>query len=338
MALFSRRDASENPSTPDDAAAPVDDGGEEAPTVGISVQAFRGMGSEAGPQVAIDATPAVAAERPLPLAPLQPPAQEHTAQGIADNILLREALGRLDGEATTQQMLGVLRQGLQGHLLLRVAGDAQAQAARGEPISVSIVRDGDASFLLAFSSAKALKQMADRDATGEPFSVVAQPIATVLQQVAAGGFTGLIVDNASAPHRAVFPAELLARALGDMDQATSIKSLLAVPPTESTEAAIARALATTPTFVAASKQPDGRIGVAEVRTPDGSTFLQLFTHPLEVVALGRDDRPLPFAPEQLAQALSMRPELAGVLIDPAGPTLVVRRAALAPVLSLASEA
>ena len=44
-----------------------------------------------------------------------------------------------------------------------------------------------------------------------------------------------------------------------------------------------------------------------------------------------------FDPEQLAKLLSSHSEMAGVIIDSAGPTLVVERDALAPVLVLAVD-
>ncbi|PJI52141.1 hypothetical protein CTI14_47420, partial [Methylobacterium radiotolerans] len=67
----------------------------------------------------------------------------------------------------------------------------------------------------------------------------------------------------------------------------------------------------------------GQVGIAEAQTADGRRFLQLFSHPLEVIALGRGDRPLPFEPDQLAKVLSSHSEMAGVIIDSAGPSMVV---------------
>ncbi|QTV79312.1 hypothetical protein KAE78_09875 [Microbacterium sp. NIBRBAC000506063] len=74
-----------------------------------------------------------------------------------------------------------------------------------------------------------------------------------------------------------------------------------------------------------------------MKSPDGSRFLQLFSHPLEVVALGRGERPLPFTPEQLGKVLKSQLGLSGVLVDPAGPSAVVRREALTELIALAVE-
>ncbi len=341
MATFSRRGASDDSESPAEPPVPVTDAA-QPPAVNISVQAFRGMGSEAGPAVSIGADPAPAEtppaeDRPLPLAPMQPPAQVHTDKVMADNILLREALARLGEDPTNDQLLGVFRQMLQGHLILRVHGEAQEQIARGEPLQVSVMSEGQSRFLLAFSSAAALHRVLAKEPDPRAFSAVAQSVTTVLNQVITGGFSGLILDNASAPHRAIFPAEVITRAMAEIDPGMRIKALLARPSDAGTEAAVAEALLTTRVWVAASMKPNGDIGVAQVQTEDGDTYLQLFTHPLEVVALGRGDRPLPFAPEQLAQTLAAQPRLSGVLIDPAGPTLAVRREALSAVEALAGR-
>lgn len=322
-----------------------------APEVSISVQAFRGVGANAGPEVSLeaDAAPAQAqpaiqvpgqqipAERPLPLAPVAPPEQKHTVPGMQDNVLLRDTLARLNGDPTNEQLLGVLRQMLQGHLILRVHGDAQEQLAKGQSLSIGILRDGERSFMLAFSSAEALRKVLVQDAAPENSSAVAQPVMAVLHQVVAGDFTGLVLDNASAPHRVVFPTEVLKRAIDEADPNLTLKGVLAVPHEGGAEAPVAAALATSRLWVAGGQQSDGQIGVAEMRSPDGKRFLQVFSHPLEVVAMGRGERPLPFTAEQLGKVLVAQPELSGVLVDPAGPSVVVRREALGEVVALAAE-
>src|SRR5690606_36260699 len=93
----------------------------------------------------------------LPLAPAMPPEQTHTVEGLIDNVLLREALAQVEEGATNEQLLGVMRQSLQGHLYLRVHGDAREQMASDEPLSISIIRDEDQSFMLAYSSGAALR-------------------------------------------------------------------------------------------------------------------------------------------------------------------------------------
>jgi len=349
---------------PSSTEAPVE---EAPPAVGISVQAFRGVGAQAGPEVSLPdpnaaaapSTPASAsttpvqptfggapaprlidaqAERRLPLAPALPPEQTETVAGMKDNVLLREALAQVEQGATNEQLLGVLRQALQAHLYIRVNGDARAQISEGKPLSVAVVRDGDRQFMLAFSSAGAVRDSVQLEKDPTATSAVAQPVTSVLQQVVAGDFAGLIVDNASAPHRVVFPTELLEKALEQADVEMTVKSLLAQPREQDTAAKIGQALATKRMWVAVNDGTGtGQPGIAEAQTPDGKRFLQLFSHPLEVLALGRGDRPLPFDPEQLAKLFASHPEMAGVILDPAGPTLAVDREALAPVLVLAVD-
>ena len=79
------------------------------------------------------------------------------------------------------------------------------------------------------------------------------------------------------------------------------------------------------------------VGIAEAHATDGRRFLQVFSHPLEVVALGRKDSPVPFEPEQLARILGEHSEIAGVLVDIAGPSIAIERDALSAVLVLGVE-
>ncbi|MEW2461836.1 SseB family protein [Microbacterium sp. NPDC047426] len=337
------------------------------PTVGISVQAFRGVGAEAGPEVAPPAAepdpsaptvtspatatapasapsatapaarptgqPATPQERKLPLAPALPPEQTESVPGMKDNVLLREALAQIEAGASNEQLLGVLRQALQSHLFIRVNGDAREQISEGKPLAVAVVRDGDRQFMLAFSSAAAVRDSVQLEGDPSATSAVAQPSTSVMQHVVAGEFAGLIIDNASAPHRVVFPTELLEKTLEQADTEMTVKSLIAGPRAQDTPAKVGEALATTRMWVAVNDgSGTGQVGIAEAQTADGRRFLQLFSHPLEVIALGRGDRPLPFEPEQLAKVLTSHAEMAGVIVDSAGPSIVVERDALAPVL------
>lgn len=348
-------------------AAPGEAAPEATPSVGISVQAFRGVGAEAGPEVApppaeadpsapaagaapaadpaVSAAgpaaaaarpagqPATPAERTLPLAPAMPPEQTESVPGMKDNVLLREALAQIEAGASNEQLLGVLRQALQSHLFIRVNGDAREQISEGKPLAVAVVRDGERQFMLAFSSAAAVRDSVQLEADPSATSAVAQPSTAVMQHVVAGEFAGLIIDNASAPHRVVFPTELLEKTLEQADVEMTVKSLIAGPREQDTPAKVGEALATTRMWVAVNDgSGTGQVGIAEAQTADGRRFLQLFSHPLEVIALGRGDRPLPFEPEQLAKVLTSHSEMAGVIVDSAGPSIVVERDALAPVL------
>ena len=366
MALFSRRkksaddavisapDAAEAVETPaDEAPVTAAEEAPAAPSIGISVQAFRGVGAEAGPEVSLpdpDAKPAPAvqtapaapaaaapaAEPRLPLAPASPPEQTESVPGMKDNVLLREALKQVEKGASNEQLLGVMRQALQGHLFIRVNGDARAQIAEGKPLAVAVVRDEERQFMLAFSSAAAVRDSVKLEADPSSTSAVAQPSTSVMQQVVAGDFAGLIIDNASAPHRVVFPTELLQKTLEQADAEMTVKTIVAAPREQDSATRAGEALAETRMWVAVNDGgADGQVGIAEAQTTDGKRFLQLFSHPLEVIALGRGDRPLPFEPAQLAKVLAGHTEMAGVVIDPAGPTLIVERDALARVLELA---
>ena len=375
MALFSRRKKSADDTVPvaepasldadateetSNAPEPGEDlsSAEAAPAVGISVQAFRGVGAAAGPEVELPADgevpvraeqaprsapsgptiPTAPVQRALPMASALPPEQTETVPGMKDNVLLREALAELEEGATNEQLLGVLRQTLQGHLYLRVHGDARTQISEGKPLSIAVVREGDRSFMLAFSSAIAVRDSVQRETDPTATSAVAQPVTSVIQQVVSGDFTGLIIDNASGAHRAVFPTEILKKALEQADPDLTIKTLLAAPREPDTAAKVGEVLAKTKAWVAVNDgSGKGQVGIAEAQTADGKRFLQLFSHPLEVLALGRGDRPLPFSPEQLAKVLSTHPEMAGVLVDAAGPSIVVERDALAPVIVLAVD-
>lgn len=350
----------DSPSAEEVGAEPSTDA--TAPVVNVSVQAFRGLGSPSGPAVAPpaetpeaghdlidpvgDETPIVQAQAqaqapsgrpPLPLAPADPPEPTESIPGMPDNVLLREALAMLGEDASQAELLGVLRQSLQGNLFLRVSGDAGEQIKEGKPLAIAVVNDGENSFMLAFSSAAAVRdsvQQGDEDPTET--SAVVQPVQAVYQNVVDGPFAGLIIDNASEPHRVVFPSEILQKALEEADPTFAVKALLAAPREADSEARVAEALTTARLWVAVSDvDGDGQYGVAEAHTADGARYLQLFSHPLEVIALGRGDQPLPFTAEQIGAVLVQQPEMSGVLVDAAGPAIAVSRDALGPVIALA---
>lgn len=358
MALFSRRKKTDDaqpevrePEIEATADAPEAEApSEPVPEIGISVQAFRGVGAAAGPAVSLpdpasasaQPTPPVVAptapveppKRELPLAPVLPPEQTESMPGMKDNVLLRNALAELKEGATNEQLIGVLRQMLQNHLYLRVHGDPRAQIAEGKPLSVAVVRDGENTYMLAFSSAEAVRLSVQRETDPTATSAIAQPVTAVLHQLVSGDFAGLIVDNASGANRAVFPTEVLAKALEQADVHMTVKTLLAAPRAQDSMQKVGAALASTKMWVAVNKggAAEGQIGIAEAQTADGRRFLQLFSHPLEVVALGRGDRPAPFTPEQLGKVLNSHEAMSGVIIDSAGPSMVVERSALADVL------
>ncbi|MER7796398.1 hypothetical protein [Microbacterium sp. NPDC096154] len=342
--------ASPAPTAEESTAADPD---EPAPQVNISVSSFRGLGggpdataspaSEPAPGLGAPAAtqPAQPAPRELPLAPAAPPEQLETVPGLRDNALLRDALAALPEKPTGAQLVGVVRQLMQGHVFLRVQGNAREQLAEGNGrLSFGIARDGDNTYMLVFSSGKALHDAvrADGDAST---SAVGQPVGAILKHLIDQDFAGVIVDNNSAPHRAVLPRAVLERALSQADPAMRLKAALAAPREADTPHRIAQLLAEgAPLWVALGKTAadSTQLGIAEARLADGTRLLQVFSHPLEVAAHGRDERALPLTAAKIGQVLRDHEAVGGVIIDPAGPLITLTREELAPVIALAGEA
>jgi hypothetical protein len=346
MALFSRRDKRTDAAESSDAvetaaeatgAAAADAPVEDVPAVGISVTSFGGLGAASAPPLEepeiADAPPSI-----VPGAQVAPPETE-TVPGLRDNVLLREALATLGPDPEPTDLLRVGRQVLQNHLFLRVKGDARELLAAGEELPLAVARDGDDQWVLAFSSGAALQASVESDGDADT-SAMGQPVMAVLSHVLSGPYAGLIIDPVSAPARLMMPRELIQRMVDQADPNLALKSLLAAPRTPEVTDRIARAMVDAPLFVAVNRaQPDAsgeeRMGVAEARDPDGTRILELYTHPLEVVAMGRQDQPMPFTAQQLAGALVENPQLGGVILDAAGPWIRLGRDELGPVLALA---
>lgn len=341
MALFSRRD--KKSSTPDgDEAANITP--EEAPDVAAEPE-------PAVPQVNISVStfgkpapkPAPAASAPQPgvrrvlRGPAEAPERTETVPGLPDNVLVRTALAGLPEQPVPADIVAVMRQLLQGHLFVRVRGDARAQLAEGKDLTMAVSAIGDDRYLLAFTGGEALQASVATDGDAQT-SAMGQPAASILRNVIAGPYAGLILDHATPGRRAILPRALVEKALSDADPACRIKNLLAEPRTEETPLKVAEALTTTRVWVAAGAVPgdDKRLGVSEVRGADGARHLEVFTHPLEVAVLGRGDRAVPLSPEQLAKALAADAALSGIVIDPAGPWIQLSREQLAPVIALSS--
>jgi hypothetical protein len=189
MALFSRRGASDehDPTGQEDAAAPTEAAApsgvtlpeEIVPEVGISFSTY-------GRAAAVPATTRPAA---------QPPERTQTVPGLPDNAVLKQALAALPEKPQNTDVMNVMRQALQGHLYVRVQGDAKALIADGQGLTLAVTAIEDKRFLLAFSGGAALQDSvrADGDAAT---SAVGQPAATVFQNVVAGPYAGLFLDHA----------------------------------------------------------------------------------------------------------------------------------------------
>jgi hypothetical protein len=306
-----------------------------AASVPISVSTFGGLGATA-PRAAT-AAPTAPAPRPRgPRAETQvaPPASE-TVPGLRDNVLLRDALARIAEGPQSQALLDVTRQLLQGHVFLRVKGDARSLLAEGKDLPLAVATAGDRTFALIYSSGAALQASLHADGDADT-SAMGQPVPSVLRHVLAGSYDGIIIDHASAPTRAVLPRELLQKVVEQSDPQLTVKTLLAGERTAATTAEVAGALARVPLWVAVGKTEGGKPGLAEGRTADGSRYLEVYSHPLEVAVVGRGDNAAPVTGAQLARALSGDSGLDGVVVDPAGPWIRLTRAELGPVLSLAS--
>ncbi|NLP84152.1 SseB family protein [Microbacterium sp. CFH 90308] len=319
------------PEAPADAPA-ADEGG--VGTVSISVSAFGGLGA------ATPAAPGAPKEAPRPRGNARaetrvaPPSSE-TIPGLRDNVLLRDALARVPDGAPAQMVLDVARQLLQGHVFLRVKGDARALLAEGKNLPLAVVNAGERTFALGYSSGTALQASLRADGDADT-SAMGQPVLSVLRHVLNGSYDGLILDHASAPARAVLPRELLQKIVEQADPQLTVKTLLAGERTPQTSAEIAQALTRVPLWVAVGTAAGGKPGLAEGRQADGSRYLELYSHPLEVAVVGRGDNAAPITAAQLAKALAADSGLTGVVVDPAGPWVRLTRDELAPVLALAS--
>lgn len=346
MALFSRRrknpdDASPAPAAESAKAAETSAGASaaEAPAaeVGISVSAFRGVGASAAP--AAPTTPAAPAPAAQPLTearrrgPAEAPPPSESVPGLRDNVLLRDALAELSAVPTAPELMNVARQLLQGHVFLRIKGDARALLSEGRPLPLAVVTREDKQYVLVYSSGPAMQSSIRADGDTDT-TAMGQPVLTILRHVLDGPYEGIVLDNESSPARAVLPRPLLQRALDEGDPALRIKSLLAAVRTDATAGDVAAAVAAdAPLWITVKRAEDGSpLGVAESRTPSGERFLEVFSHPLEALALGRGDQPLPVTPSQLAAALAGDPALTGVVVDVAGPWVRLTREQLDPVL------
>lgn len=318
----------------------------EAPSVSISVSSFGGLG--AAPAAPTATPPAVApgapaagesgegAGRPLPgirAATQFAPKSTESLPGLRDNTLLSQALAAMANGPASQTLLQVARQMLQGHVFLRVKGDARQLLAEGKQLPLAVATAGERTFALAYSSGFALQASVRADGDAGT-SAMAQPVMAVLRHVLAGSYAGIILDPASAPARAVLPRELLEKMVEQADPELRIKTLLGGERTPITATEVAEALTQARLWVAVRSLDGGRTGLAEGRLADGARYLEIYSHPLEIAGMGRGDNAAPLTGEQLARALRTDTGLSGVVVDPAGPWIRLTRDELGPVLAL----
>lgn len=323
MALFKRPERETPPAEPAEAqtAPPAEEAAsaEPVPHVNISVSTF-----------------GQPAPRPAPAAA---PRTSETVGGddaakMPANAILQAALKDVPPQPEAKHVIGAMRQALQGHLYLRVSGNAQELMAQNKPINLAISTLGDKRYLLAYTGVDALRDSVEADGDRNT-SAIAQPVTAVLDNVLKAGHDGLILDHATDGARIILPTALIQKSVDEADPQHTVKTLLSRRRTDETPTAVAEALTRVKTWVA-GRQTDAGMGMAEVHTASGERRLELYSHPLEVFAMGRDDRPLPLEPAQLAALLAGQPELVGVVIDPAGPWIELSREQLAPVIALAA--
>ncbi|BDV29863.1 hypothetical protein Microterr_05230 [Microbacterium terricola] len=264
--------------------------------------------------------------------PAEAPAPSETVPGLKDNVLLRHALSELTAESKPQDLIHIGRALLQGHLFLRVKGDARALLAAGKELPLGVAILNDQQYVLAYASGAALQASVTGDGDADT-SAMGQPVLTVLRYVMGGTYGGLIIDHASAPHRAILPRPFIERLLASVDPELTVKTLLAGERTPETAAVVAAALATAPVWVAVNTDADQRTGIAETRLPDGRRYLELYSHPVEIAGTARGDQSAALPVEKLAHLLRTDEEITGVIVDPAGPWIQIERADLGPVLA-----
>ncbi|MFT4051689.1 MAG: SseB family protein [Microbacterium sp.] len=298
------------PDEPTDAESRVQ---EEVPHVGISISTF-GQGF---------ATPAATA----------PPATQ-AVPGMPDNVLLQAALAALPEKPQGIDVMNIMRQTLQGPLYVRARGDAQSQLTVGKALSLAIATHDGKRFLLAFSGGRQMQQAtAKEDAANS--TAVRQAARDILRLAVESGYDGVYLDQGSVGARLVLPIPLVRKTLDDGAPPFELKQLIAGPRGDATGLEVAEVLTRVQVWVAGAADASGRMGVAQAVASDGTRRLEVFSHPIEVVAMGRGDRPLPLTPVQLGQTLASEPGLTGVIIDPAGPWIALDRDVLAPVIALA---
>ncbi|MEV8266821.1 SseB family protein [Microbacterium sp. NPDC076911] len=307
---------------------------EPTASVGISMSSFGGFGAtKAAAPAEQAAAPAPPQAAPRPPAPETAPPPNESIPGLRDNVLVRTALAQVSAPATAPEVLNVVRQMLQGHLYLRVKGDARALIAESKPLPLAMATIGEKNYALAYSSGAALQESVRADGDTAT-SAMGQPVLGVIRHVLSGTYAGVIIDHASGQARVTLPRELLEKVIAQMDPKLALKTLLAAERTDETGAAVVAALAEAPLWVAIGTTADDRPGVAEGRSEDGSRFLEVYSHPLEVAAVGRGDKSAKITTAQLAKAIQGDQGLSGIVVDPAGPWIRVTRDELAPLLTV----
>ena len=137
-------EAASTPKVPDAAA--------EA-SVPISVPSFRGPNAAPPPR------------RP---APETAPVPKQSVSGLRDNVVVVAALARITGAPTTADLVDVGRQLMQGHLFLRVKGDARSLLSQGRPVPFALATVGRSATSSPTRAAAPCRRASAKTATPTP--------------------------------------------------------------------------------------------------------------------------------------------------------------------------
>lgn len=319
MALFSRRPKPDETPAPEPEAPPAAPDAEASPSIVLPEEIIPEVG------ISFSTFGQAASARAVLRPAAEAPPRSETVPGMPDNVVLRAALDALPEKPENLDVMDVMRQTLQGHLYLRVRGDARTLVAEGKPLSPAVSTIEDKRFLLAYTGGDPL-QAAVRADGDSGTSALGQPVGVVLANALAGDYSGIILDHATPTGRIALPIELIRKAVEEGDPELTVKNLLCRPRDQKTAVDIAGALARVKLWVAAGPADEnGRFGLAEARTAEGARTLEVFSHPLEVIAMRRGDRPLPLTGAQLRAALASDSAISGVVVDPAGPWIRLDR-------------
>jgi len=261
-------------------------------------------------------------ETRLEAPPDAPPAAEPGPGVRHDRV--RDALGTWAQHKDARTFADVLRRAVTGELLLDVTDSRFADPARGlqpgDTLAIASIRDNaGADLLVAFTGHDELQRM--RRAAGRS---LVQPAAAVLAQ-AARDHQGVVIDGRSPGAFIAYAAEIRQHltedpgAVAPLTEATASRSL----PFYRCVAALADG----PLFVpVAPDAADGAAGPAATG-PDGGAYTVVGTSPAEVWAWrpGGEVRRAGLAEVAAATLAAGR---AGVVVNPAGPPVVVPAAAL----------
>ena len=247
-----------------------------AASVGISVSSYRGLGAQSAPAAPVDAPAEAASRRPpavrAPRAGTRRPPRPRRSPGSATTCCCARRsprcrrrptrAGPARGRAAADAGPPVpAREGR----CARAAGRGQGAAARRRAAS-----DGK-QFVLAYSSGAALQASIQADGETDT-SAMGQPVLAVIRYVLAGPYAGMVIDNSSAPARAVLPRELLEKLVeqadASLDGQDAARGRAHRRPRQPPSPKRSRAC----TFwVAVNRSPArARFGVAEARTDDGA--------------------------------------------------------------------